>query len=115
MSDNVKIYVGTPEDMGQRFADAWHRAERGEAVDERHVTFFDLEALLAALSPKRVQLLRYVRHHDVRSVAALALALGRNYKNVHTDVEELTRLGLLTRTAEGVAAPFGSVDARLVL
>ena len=115
MSDDVQLHIGTPDDMGRRFVDAWHRAERGEAVDETHVTFFDLEALLTALTPKRLMLLRHVRRNAVANVRALAVALGRDYKNVHTDVEELTHLGLLVRTADGVVAPYGTVDARLVL
>lgn len=97
MSDNVRVHIGTPDDMGQRFIDAWHRAERGEAVSETNVTFRDLETLLAALTPKRLHLLRYVRHYQVPSIKALATGLHRNYKNVHKDVEELTKLGLLSR------------------
>ena len=44
MSDNVRVHIGAPEDMGRRFIDAWRRAERGEAVSETNVTFRDLEA-----------------------------------------------------------------------
>jgi len=115
MSDKVKVHVGTLEDMGQRFIDAWHRAERGETVNETHVTFHDLPVLLKALTPKRLDLLRYVRHHQVRTVKALAADLRRDYKNVHKDVEELTKLGLLSRMPDRVVAPYGEVDARFVL
>jgi len=115
MSDDIRAHIGGPRDMGRRFVDAWHRAEHGEVVDETNVTFRDLEALLLALTPKRLHLLRYVRHNQVRTISALAASLGRNYKNVHTDVEELTKLGLLERTADRVVAPYAEVDARLVL
>jgi predicted transcriptional regulator len=115
MSDNVKIHIGIPEDMGRRFVDAWHRAERGEIVDETNITFRDLETLLTALTPKRLHLLRYVRHHEVRNIRALAAGLRRNYKNVHKDVDELTKLGLLSRTPDQVVAPYAEVDARFVL
>ncbi|MGO9545232.1 MAG: hypothetical protein ACLPPF_10600 [Rhodomicrobium sp.] len=115
MNSNIRVHVGTPEDMGRRFVDAWHRAGRGECVDETNITFRDLETLLAALTPKRLQLLRFVRHHEVRNVKALAAGLHRNYKNVHKDVEELTKLGLLLRTPEHVVAPYAEVDARFVL
>jgi predicted transcriptional regulator len=40
--------------------DAWHRAERGAAVRETHVSFLDLAAMQAALSPRRLELLRHV-------------------------------------------------------
>jgi predicted transcriptional regulator len=115
MSDSVKVHVGGLEDMGRRFIDAWRSAERGEAVSETHVTFHDLPALLSALTPKRLDLLRYVRHHEVRTIKALAADLHRDYKNVHKDVEELTKLGLLARTADQVVAPYAQVDARFVL
>ena len=115
MSEAVTLHIGTLEDMGQRFIDAWHRAERGEVVPETHLTFPDLPALLAALTPKRLALLRHVRHHPVRTVRALASQLHRNYKNVHQDVEELTRLGLLVRTPDQVVAPYAEVEARFVL
>jgi hypothetical protein len=48
MCDNVRVHIGTPEDMGRRFIDACRRAERGEAAGETNVTFRDLETLLAA-------------------------------------------------------------------
>ncbi len=115
MSESVKIHIGTPEDMGRRFIDAWHRAERGEKVDETHITFCDLESLLAALTPKRLHLLRYVRHNRVRNVKALADDLQRDYKNVHKDVEELTKIGLLAKTKECVIAPFAQVIASVLL
>ena len=109
------MHIGTLDDMGQRFVEAWHRAERGEATNETHITFHDLPALLAALTPKRLDLLRYVRHHQVRTVKALADDLRRDYKNVHKDVEELAKLGLLARTADQVVAPYAEVDVRFVL
>lgn len=67
------------------------RAERGKEANETHVTSHDLPALLAALTPKRPDLLRYVRHREVRTIKALAADLHRDYKNVHKDVEELTK------------------------
>ena len=85
------------------------------APDETNITFRDLETLLTGLTPRRLHLLRYVRRHEVRHARALAAGLRRNYKNVHKDVEELTKLGLLCRTPEQVAAPYAEVDARFVL
>ena len=114
-NNTINVHVGTLEDMGQRFVEAWNRAERGEEVSETHVTFHDLPSLLAALTPKRLDLLRYVRHHQVRTIKALAADLHRDYKNVHKDVEELTKLGLISRTADQVVAPYGEVEAKFVL
>ena len=54
MSDNqVNIHIGTVEDMGARFVEAWKSAEGGEAITRDHVTFLSVEASLSAISPKR--------------------------------------------------------------
>lgn len=116
MIDEITVQVGNrPEEMGQRFIDAWHRAERGEEVSESHVTFPDLETLLSELTPKRLQILRHIRHHHVPSIKALAKDLHRDYKNVHQDVEVLTKLGFLSRKADVLVVPYAEVSARMVL
>ena len=66
MNKRVKVHVGTLDEMGQRFVNAWHRLERGEKVRERHLTFPDLASMLNALSPKRLELLRAVHANPGR-------------------------------------------------
>jgi predicted transcriptional regulator len=115
MSKRVKVNVGTLDEMGQRFVSAWHRLERGEKVRERHLTFPDLAAMLNALSPKRLELLRAVHEHPARSVKALAERLGRDYKRVHEDVETFTASGLLHRENGNVSAPYDAITAEMRL
>ncbi len=115
MSKRIKVHVGTLDDMGQRFVSAWHRLERGEKVRERHLTFLDLSAMLNALSPKRLELLRAVHKQPARSVRALAERLGRDYKRVHEDVETLTASGLLHRENGSVIAPYDAITAEMRL
>ena len=52
----IPVHVEDLADSGRRFVDAWRHAERGEAVDEEHLAFENLEGLLATLSPKRIEL-----------------------------------------------------------
>jgi predicted transcriptional regulator len=115
MSKRVKVHVGTLEDMGQRFVSAWHRLEHGEKVRERHLTFPDLPALLNALSPKRLELLRDVHREPAPSVKALAARLGRDYKRVHEDVETLEASGLLRRENGNLSAPYDAITAEMRL
>lgn len=84
----VKVTVGgdMAADASRRFVDAWARAERGETFAERHLAFESWDALARVLTGKRMELLHYVRRHEVASVRALAKALGRDYSNVHADV-----------------------------
>ena len=113
MSRRIKINVGTIDDMGQRFVNAWHRLERGERVRERHLTFPDLRTMLSALSPKRLELLRAVHDEPAQSVKALAQRLNRDYKRVHEDVETLAASGLLLREKTGLSAPYDAIAAEM--
>ena len=92
------------DEASRRFVDAWHRAARGETFHERHLAFESWDALARVLTGKRMELLRYVRRHEVTSVRALAKALGRDYSNVHGDVRALAAAGLLESSAGGVRA-----------
>ena len=109
----ARVHVESLETSGQRFIDAWRRAERGEAVHEEHLSFESLEGLLATLSPKRIELVRLVRRRPNLSIAAIARELGRDYKRVHGDVRALEMAGLLEEDEAGLRAPFAGVDAEL--
>ena len=114
---DVKITVGG--DMGQaasrRFIDAWRRAERGETFHERHLAFENWDVLARVLTGKRMELLRHVRHHPASSVRALAKALGRDYRNVHADVQALTAAGLLDATDRQVRADYDVIETRIAI
>lgn len=109
----LQVHIGeTIEDMGRRFVDAWHRAERGELTEEnaeRHVGFATFETFAQIMTPKRLELLRHVHRHPARSIRALAAALGRDYRRVHADVEALARAGLLDRDEHGLRADYRTV------
>ncbi len=115
MTKKIQVHVDGPAEMGCRFVDAWHRAEAGEAVDEAHVTFLSFEAMTETLSPRRLDLLRYVRQHGAASVRELAVSLGRDYKNVHQDVSILEVGGLLVREGRRLIAPWNEVQASISL
>lgn len=80
MSENIQLHVGSIDEMGQRFIDAWHRLEHGETVQETHLTLFSLEALLSTLSPRRLALLKHVCRYPAKALAELGKSLGRDYK-----------------------------------
>ncbi len=116
MSD-VKITVGgaMEDEAARRFADAWHRAERGETFHERRLAFESWDALARVLTGKRMDLLRYVRRHQVASVRALAKALGRDYSNVHADVQALTAAGLLDAVDGGLRADYDAIETKIAI
>jgi predicted transcriptional regulator len=116
MSD-LKITVGGDfeEEAKRQAIDAWHRAERGETFHQRHLAFESWDALSRILTGKRVELLGYVRRNHVTSIRALAKALGRDYRNVHADVQALAGAGLLESSAKGVRADYDAIETRIAI
>lgn len=115
MATKIQVHVDDLAAMGNRFVDAWHRAQAGEPVDEAHVTFLSFQAMTETLSPRRLELLRFVRQHGAASVRELAASLGRDYKNVHQDVSALEAGGLLVREGRKLSAPWNEVQASINL
>jgi predicted transcriptional regulator len=103
------------EAMARRFIHAWHRAERGKAVDEHHISFESWAGVTSVLTPRRLELLRHLRRHPAASIAELARALGRDYKRVHADVEALAVAGLIERTPAGLRADYGEIHTRIAV
>jgi predicted transcriptional regulator len=117
MKKHIQIGVGDSAITAKGFIDAWRRAERGEkvAVEER-LFFENLETLLKTLTSGRWKLLKTLRTKGPLSVRALAGKQGRDYKNVHRDVQHLERVGLIGRTKDNkVEVPWDIVEARLKL
>lgn len=115
MATKIQVHVDALAAMGKRFVDAWNRAQAGEPVDEAHVTFLSFQAMTETLSPRRLELLRFVRQHGAASVRELAASLGRDYKNVHQDVSALEAGGLLVREGRRLSAPWNEVQASINL
>ncbi len=103
------------EEASRRFVDAWHRAECGETFRELHLAFESWDALARVLTGKRMELLHYVRRHRVTSVRALAKALGRDYSNVHADVQALAAAGLLDAGDGGVRADYDMIETKIAI
>jgi len=117
MKKKLEIGIGSLEESVQRFVKTWHTIERGQALEHHEVLTFDnLETLLRVLTPTRWNLLQILRKQGPISVRLLARELGRDYKNVHTDVGELERVGLVSRSSEGqVVVPWDTVVAQISL
>jgi len=115
MNETKLIVGGSSEEDAAAFLDAWHRAARGEQVDEIVLAFESWEALAAVLTGERYRLLRHVHAHPEPSVSALARALGRQYRRVHSDVAALEQAGLLERSEGRVRASVNKITAEIRL
>jgi predicted transcriptional regulator len=109
------VEVMTSAEALKRFSRAWNKAASGKRA-EATVGLGSIAELTALLSPKRMELLRHVAQNPGLSIRALALALARDYKNVHTDVSDLEARHLLERDGEGLLiAPYDELVIRASL
>ena len=76
---------------------AWHRAEKGMPPEQpaERIYVKDVKTLLRFLTPRRREALNAVYDQGPTSVRALAKVLGRDYKNVHKDMQEMEKIGRL--------------------
>jgi predicted transcriptional regulator len=112
----VRVTVGgaMEAEAEHSFVEAWHRAAGGESFRERRLAFESWDALARVLTGKRMELLSYVRRHPAASVRALAKGLGRDYSNVHADVQALASAGLLD-TDGGVRADYDAIETKIAI
>ena len=97
----LQVRVGAAGDALDRFEAAWNRqAQDGKAVTLSVLSFEDLPLLLKTLTAARWVLLGELRKEGAASIYELAKRLGRDYKNVHTDVTQLAALGVIERTSD---------------
>jgi predicted transcriptional regulator len=111
----LEIRVGAAGDALDRFEAAWNRVAEGRPMKPlRVVTLEDMPGLLRSLSPARMQLVQVLRDAGPISIYELSKRLGRNYKNVHTDVTQLVALGVIERDGDGrVGVPWDLLRAEL--
>jgi predicted transcriptional regulator len=109
----LELRVGDARDALDRFEAAWNRRIEGRKSQPLHVlSMIDLPLLLRTLTPARWALLERLREAGPLSIYDLSKRLGRNYKNVHTDVTALARIGLIERGDRGrVSVPWDVVRA----
>lgn len=119
MNDRIlNVKVGArPEENLERAAAMMSALELGEqAAPYFGVGFQNAGQMLAVFTPKRWELLASLREGGPMTIAELARRLGRNYKNVHTDVEKLVEWLAVEKDEQGrISAPYSEivVDVKL--
>jgi predicted transcriptional regulator len=101
LARTVELRLGDARDALDRFEAAWNRRAEGRKVDRlRVLSLEDLPLLARTLTPARWALLDRLRESGPASIYQLAKVLGRDYKNVHTDVSALARVGLIEKQGD---------------
>ena len=102
MPKTLYVRVSSLDDALDRFEAAWHLASgRKPPAPVAVLSFADLPLLMKTLTPARWELLKRLAKAGPLTVYALAKLLERDYKNVHTDVSALGKIGLIERGDNG--------------
>lgn len=117
MKRKIEVTVDSLSGALDRFEQAWQRGVAGKTRSaEIRLTFENLPVLLKNLTPARWALLKAVKRSGPMSINELARLLGRNYKNVHTDVTRLIELGLIERRPDQrIAVAWDTITAEMKL
>lgn len=114
----IKIGVASAKSSAREFVEVYRRAEKGRGLKEasERIFFSDLETLMRTLTDKRLEILRVLHQTGPMSVRALAQQIGRDYKNVHGDIQILKRIGLLEADPKGgISVPWDRIAAEISL
>ena len=108
------LHVSVGESLlqaSERVAKTMKALEAGRPVDAHFgVGFSQIGQMLAVFTPKRWELIAALREAGPLSVADLARLLGRNYKNVHSDVAQLVEWMAVERGNDGrVGVPWSEI------
>jgi len=96
----LKLYIEDTADFKKKIKAELQDIDKGKAkkLREDSVSFQSLDQLRKFLTPKRLELLRTVRHKKPSSIYELAKLVSRTPENVNTDIKFLKKLGFVEVT-----------------
>jgi|TARA_B100001971_G_C18019600_1_gene446671 predicted transcriptional regulator len=96
----LKLYIEDAEGFKKKINRELRLIDGGKAkkLSEDSISFQSLNQLRKFLTPKRLELLRVVRHKKPKSMYELAKLVDRTPENVNTDVKFLENLGFIEVT-----------------
>lgn len=98
------VTVQSDDQFHDDVQDAINRLEHGESIDEPDTySFPDIETVFEMFTPQTMELLEAVATHDPASIRETARLVDRDIKNVHEELSELGRQGLIEFVDDGNA------------
>jgi predicted transcriptional regulator len=94
-SNNLKIIIKPRKQLKKEFVAAM-KGQKKMIQPENEVVFSSVKSFMRILTKNRVEILIYLNHHSPKSIYDLAKGLGRDFKNVHSDIKKLANLDLIT-------------------
>ncbi len=94
---DLKITIKDRKQVFKEAAKAFEKIRKREKMVPHHeLSFQNIETLRKILTDKRIELLQIIKAENPESIYELAQLVHRDLKSVHTDVEVLAELGLVS-------------------
>jgi len=96
----LKLCIENEQEFRKKVKVDLREIDKGKAkiLREDSISFQSLDQLRKYLTPKRLQLLRFIRHKKPASIYELAKLVNRTPENVNTDIKFLEQLGFVETT-----------------
>lgn len=105
----IEIEILRSSDALKAVVNTWNNSESGAEITPR-ICFGSIKDLFSAITEKRLELLRFLADQKDLNTRQLAQGLGRDYKNVYTDVRGLEGLGLIEKNDKGMlSVPYDEI------
>jgi len=93
---NVTVDVKPLKDVLKDAATVMNKLKKGQVVKpKKGLSFGSVEDFREFFTPKRIELLRVIKHRNPGSIYELAKITNRDFKAVVTDVKVLEKYGLI--------------------
>jgi len=116
--NQILITIGSFDETLSRVKRAVKRIEAGLPPDQpvHRLTFTSQTHLFKTLSPKRMDLIRFLKKQGPLSCRQLSIKLRRAYANVHDDIKSLLLLGLVKKDSDSkLFVPWDEINISLKL
>lgn len=97
---HAKIVVKTLGNVKSEWKEAM-KGKKRSLQKEEDLIFTSLEAVAKVFSKTRMEILRTIIREKPKSIYELAKQLGRDFKNVYSDIQLLTEIGLVELKESG--------------
>jgi len=114
----ILISICSLDELKKAVRTSFKQAEAGAPSEDpiHRVYFTSEEDLFSTLSPKRMELLKYLKKNGPMSCRKLATLLNRAYANVHEDVKQLAQLEIIQKDDDQkLMVPWDEVDIAVPL
>lgn len=100
--NKLLIGIRSLKQLKQETLDAFKKADARLAGADpvNRLYFTDQATLFSCLSPKRWEVMKFIRKNGPISIKKLAASLKRDYKNVYDDVQQLCQVDLIKKNKE---------------